>query len=51
MEILSLINKMQIYVFAQCGLYDITLTVTDDDGISDDTTQVLKFFVLQLLDS
>ena len=32
------------YLFAQCGLYDITLTVTDDDGISDDTTLSVEVF-------
>ena len=32
------------YLFAQCGLYDITLTVTDADGFSDDTTINVEIF-------
>jgi hypothetical protein len=32
------------YLFTQCGTYDITLTVTDVDGISDDTTINIEIF-------
>ena len=32
------------YLFSQCGIYDITLTVTDDNGISDDTTLSIEIF-------
>ena len=32
------------YLFSQCGTYDITLTVTDADGISDDTTINVEVF-------
>ena len=32
------------YIFSQCGLYDITLTVTDADGFSDDTTITVEIF-------
>jgi PKD repeat protein len=32
------------YTFSQCGTYDITLTVTDVDGISDDTTINIEIF-------
>ena len=40
------ISSMQnaSYLFSQCGIYDITLTVTDDDGISDDTTISIEVF-------
>ena len=40
------ISSMQnaSYFFSQCGIYDITLTVTDDDGISDDTTLSVEVF-------
>ena len=40
------ISSMQnaSYLFSQCGIYDITLTVTDDDGISDDTTLSVEVF-------
>lgn len=32
------------YLFSQCGLYDITLTVTDADGFADDTTINVEIF-------
>ena len=32
------------YIFSQCGTYDITLTVTDIDGISDDTTINIEIY-------
>ena len=32
------------YLFSQCGNYDIILTVTDDNGFSDDTTISIEIF-------
>ena len=32
------------YLFSQCGNYDIILTVTDNNGVSDDTTISIEIF-------
>ena len=32
------------YIFSQCGTYDVTLTITDIDGISDDTTINIEIY-------
>jgi len=48
----STISSQEIgnYTFSQCGTYDVTLTVTDADGLSDDTIFNIQIFCPPIAD-